>query len=99
MRQTVTTALRRALEVLDGRRPGGQLAALFEPAPLRYWRAEAARRPGSGSACLLRTRVCSPDAAAVEVAATCRIDGRVRAVAARFERSGPGWVCSAVRLL
>jgi hypothetical protein len=37
-----------------------------------------------------------PDAA--EVAAVCRIDGRVRALAARFERRGAAWCCTVLRL-
>jgi hypothetical protein len=43
-------------------------------------------------------RLCLPAPGAAEVAAVCGIDGRVRALAARFERRGGRWLCTAVRL-
>jgi hypothetical protein len=88
-----------ALEVLAGRRPAGHLSGHFEPAALRYLRA-VGRRPGSGPARLTSLRVCTPHPGAAEVAAVCCLDGRVRALAARFERAeGPGgWRCTVLRL-
>lgn len=98
-RRTITAAVRTALEVLDGRRSAGQLQDVFDQAPLRYWRAEVGRRATASPVRLLGARLCGPGPASVEVAATCAIDGRVRALAARFDRRGSGWRCTAVRLI
>lgn len=98
-RRAITAAVRTALEVLDGRRPLAQLREVFDRTPLRYWRAEVGRYDAATPARLLRVRLCRPGAASVEVAATCAIGGRVRAMAARFERQGPGWRCTTVRLI
>jgi hypothetical protein len=97
-RRAVGSTLRLAIEVLDGRRTPDQLEARLDPSPLGYWRAEAARkRPGAASR-VLRLRVFLPHSDAAEVAAVCRIDGRVRALAARFERRGGAWCCAVLRL-
>jgi hypothetical protein len=96
--RVVTRILRLALEVLDGRRPPVQLAPHFAPGPLRYWRAATAQRTARAAARHGRLRLCLPRAGAAEVAVTCRIDGRVRALAARFERLDAAWCCTAVRL-
>ncbi|HEY0811644.1 MAG TPA: Rv3235 family protein, partial [Pseudonocardia sp.] len=75
-----------------------QLDSRLDTNPLGYWRAEAARkRPGAPSR-VLRLRVFLPHPDAAEVAAVCRIDGRVRALAARFERRGQAWCCTVLRL-
>jgi uncharacterized protein DUF6459 len=94
----VTRILRLALEVLDGRRPPVQLAQHFAPGPLRYWRAAAGQRVPRAAAQHGRLRLCLPRAGAAEVAVTCHVDGRVRAVAARFERHDGRWRCVAVRM-
>jgi hypothetical protein len=92
--------LQLALEALDGRRPLGHLAPHFAPSALRYLR--AARRPPSGEpARLTSVHLCRPGPAAAEVAAVCRFAGRVRALAARFERPPERprtWQCVAIRL-
>jgi hypothetical protein len=44
-------------------------------------------------------RLCLPRSGAAEVAVTCELDGRVRALAARFERRRAGWCCTVLRLL
>jgi Family of unknown function (DUF6459) len=94
---TAHTVLRLLLEVLDGRRPAVQLAAHLAPGALRYVR--AAGRRGSGRSRLSSVRICRPAEAAAEVAAVYRLDGRARAVAARFEREPDGtWRCVALRL-
>lgn len=89
--------LRLLLEVLDGRRPVTQLAGHLAPTALRYVR--AAGRRGSGRSRLTSLRICRPAAGAAEVAAVYRLDGRARAVAARFERDAQGaWRCAVLRL-
>jgi hypothetical protein len=95
--------LRLALEVLGGRRPAAHLAGQLAPAALRYLRAAEARRPpGSAPGRLTSLRLCRPHPRAAEVAAVYRLDGRARALAARFERCGddPGdWRCVVLRLV
>ncbi|MCO1654701.1 Rv3235 family protein [Pseudonocardia humida] len=93
--------LRIVIEVLDGRRPPAHLDAAADPSVLRYWRAaREVRRTGTPTR-LGRMRVCLPAPGVAEVAAVCTVDGRVRALAARFERGGTGlrgWRWTAVRL-
>ncbi len=103
----VTRLLRLALEVFDGHRPLAHLAPHVEPHVLRYWRAAVHQRgvpaaPSPGGR--LRTRpgrphVFLPGNGVAEVAVTCRMDGRARALAARFERDDRTWRCVAIRLL
>lgn len=99
VRQHVQQVLRLTLEVLDGRRPIAQLGAFIDPSTLRYLRAVGRRGPGPSR--LTSLRMCRPRPDAVEAAAVYRVDGRVRALAARFEqldgRSG-SWQCVAMRL-
>jgi hypothetical protein len=95
----VTRVLRLALEVLDGRRPPGQLAVHFAPGPLRYWRAALGQRRTRTPARRGRLRLCMPRSGIAEIAVTCRIDGSFRALAARFEHTDGRWRCTAVRLL
>ena len=99
-RRALSGSLRVAMEVLDGRRPAAQLVHHFEDRPLRYWRAAAHRRQVRAPARVVRMRLCLPRTGAAEVAAVCDIDGRVRALAARYERPGSGhpWRCTALRL-
>lgn len=99
VRRAVGATLRVAIETLDGRRTFDQLAACLAPGPLGYWRAESARRRSGGASRVLRLRVFLPHPEAAEVAAVCRVDGQVRALAARFERRGPLWRCTVLRLM
>jgi len=99
VRRSVGTTLRLAVEVFDGRRPPEQLANRLDPGTLGRWRAARACRRTSGVSRLLRLRLCLPHAEAAEVAAVCRVDGRVRALAARFERHGPAWTCTHLQLV
>jgi Family of unknown function (DUF6459) len=99
VRGAVGSTLRLAIEVLDGRRTPDQLETRLDPSPLGYWRAEAARKRSGAASRVLRLRVFLPHPDAAEVAAVCRIDGRVRALAARFERRGPAWCCTVLRLV
>jgi hypothetical protein len=94
----IAPALRLALEVFDGRRAPEQLGPLATPEVLRYWRAARGQRRPRTPARLVTMRLCLPAPGAAEVAAVCGIDGRVRALAARFERRGGRWLCTAVRL-
>jgi hypothetical protein len=95
----IAPLLRVALEVLDGRRPPGHLDPHVSPAARRYWRAARGQRRDRTPARLLRLRVCVPAPGAAEVAAVCAVDGRTRALAARFEQRRSGWCCTVVRLL
>jgi hypothetical protein len=94
--------LRLAVEVLDGRRPLAHLAPHLAPPALRYVR--AARRTGAvhrEASRLTSLHLSRPVEEAVEVAAVCRLAGRVRALAARFEGHAgdpAGWRCVTVRL-
>lgn len=97
--RTAVQLLRTALEVLDGRRPPGQVESRFTPEVLRYWRATAAQRRVRTPARFARLRVCVPRSGVAEVAVTCDVDGRPRALAARLERAGATWRCTALRLM
>jgi hypothetical protein len=100
-RQSVGRILRLALEVLDGRRPPVQLTGHVAAPVLRYWRAAAQQRSVRSPARFSRMRLCLPRPGIAEVAVACAMDGRVRALAARFERAdngGTGWRCTALRL-
>jgi hypothetical protein len=91
--------LRLAVEVFDGRRPPEQLSTRLDPGTLGRWRAARSRRRTAAVSRVLRLRLCLLHAEAAEVAAVCRIDGRVRALAARFERHGPAWTCTLLQLV
>jgi Family of unknown function (DUF6459) len=94
----IVPVLRLALEVLDGRRAAEHLGGLTSPEVLRYWRAARGQRRARTPARLTGLRVCLPMPGTAEVAAVCAIDGRVRALATRFERRAGRWQCTAVRL-
>jgi hypothetical protein len=96
--RAVTRVVRLALEVLDGRRSAVQLAAHFAPTALRYWRAATGQRTPRAPARHGPLRLCLPRPGAAEVAVTCHVDGRVRALAARFEHLDGRWCCTTVRL-
>jgi Family of unknown function (DUF6459) len=94
-----TRILRLALEVLAGRRSHVQLAPHFAPEPLRYWRALLGQRLSRTPVRRGRMHLCMPRSGVAEIAVPCEIDGAVRALAARFERTDGHWHCTAVRLL
>jgi len=97
LRTSAHAVLRLLLDVLDGWRPAGHLAEHLAPPALRYVR--AASRRGGGRSRLTSVRICRPAAGAAEVAAVYRLDGRARALAARFEQAQQGtWRCVAVRI-
>ena len=89
------------VDVLDQRRPAKCLGDLVEPLVLRYLRAVPAGMDGlRGGVRLLSFHPAQPREGAVEVAATIRLRGRRRALAASFELAGiDRWVCQTVRIL
>jgi hypothetical protein len=101
---SLARVFRHVLEVLDGRRPVGQLRSLlpgvaFEALLTRL----RTMRPGSRHV-LRGMRTCYPTRTAVEVSAVIGIRTpagreRVIAAAARFEDDGEQWVCTVLRLL
>ncbi|WP_226363424.1 Rv3235 family protein [Pseudonocardia abyssalis] len=96
----IVRLLRLGCEVLDGRRPTGQLAAHSEDEVVRYWRVVAARRPVTrrSPARFRRVRLCHPRPDAAEVALAVELDGQVRALAARFDLHDGRWRWTAVRI-
>lgn len=98
LRANVGTTLLLVLDVLDGRRPPWQLTSQLAPEAMRVVR--SAGRRGNGRSRLTSLRICRPTPDAAEVAAVYQLDGRTRAVAARFERgtADPRWRCVAIRL-
>ncbi len=84
--------------MFDGRRPVTHIADHAAPAVLRYWQVASRQRRLRAPARFTRMRLCLPRSGVAEVAATCDIDGRARALAARFERAGGHWLWTAVRL-
>jgi hypothetical protein len=100
LRRSLGGIVRLALEVLDRRRPLAHIAAHFSESALRCWRVAAEQRRVRGPSRIGRLLVCVPRPGAAEVTAVCTIDGRVRALAARFDQAHAGapWRCTAVRL-
>lgn len=101
---TLWMLIRRMLEVLDGRRPIGQLHSLLPGAAFEALLTRLrTTRPGTRHK-LTRLRTCFPTIVAVEVTAVIEVtdpdgDTRVIAAAARFERDGDRWPCTALRLI
>jgi hypothetical protein len=104
---TAHRALGLVLEVLDRRRPLIHLRPMLTAHAFRYVTVVTDRLPTSaprGDARVLSIRMCQPTEHVAEVAAVCRLNGRHRAVAARFEhlpdpRSGRlRWCCAVIQL-
>ncbi|MEV8611825.1 Rv3235 family protein [Amycolatopsis sp. NPDC051373] len=93
----LTGRLNAILEVLGGRRAAAQVQNLVDPALfarlLTHSRLPSTRhRVGT-------LHVCHPTDLALEAATTIRNGPRVLALAARFERTRTGWVCTRFHLL
>ncbi|MCF7550919.1 Rv3235 family protein [Pseudonocardia sp. WMMC193] len=87
------------VEVLDQRRAARQVRDRVHPRVLPYLQAVPADAIGShGAARLLHVRPVQPHEGAVEVAATIRLRGRRRALAASFELHN-SWICQPIRIL
>jgi hypothetical protein len=114
LRRHVERVLRLTFEVLDGRRPLGQLAPHLAPSTVRYMRAALAQRPARQAPSRMTSlHLCLPRSGVAEVAAVYRRGPGARALAARFERAcgdridarspqaggRPEWRCVALRLL
>ncbi len=84
--------------MFDGNRPAAHIAGRASPSVLRYWQVATQRRRPRTAARFSRLRLCLPRHGVAEVAVTCEVDGRARALAARFERARTGWCCTALRL-
>ncbi|WP_162958274.1 Rv3235 family protein [Nocardia yunnanensis] len=101
-REFAGKALRVAMEVLDGRRPAGQLGPLAEPAVVAAVRtlAGARRLPGRelGSATLTRVDVIIAEPGKAEVCAGYDRGARHFALAARIVRGRSGWRLAAFRV-
>ncbi|MGV9832639.1 Rv3235 family protein [Nocardia niigatensis] len=101
-RQFAGATLRLALEVLDGRRPAGQLGPLAEPAVVAAVRtlAGAGRLPGRdlGTATLTRVDVIMAGPGQAEVCAGYDRGGRRFALAARIVHGRSGWRLAAFRV-
>lgn len=96
---TATRTVAMLVDVLDQRRSPRQVRDLVHPRVLRYLRAVPAEVTGShGGARLLSVRAVQPHEGAVEVAASVRLRGRRRALAASFELA-ERWTCETVRIL
>lgn len=101
---TLWMLVRRMLEVLDGRRPIAQLHSLLPGAAFEALLTRLRTiRPGTRHK-LFRLRTCFPTKRAVEVTAVIEVTDpggatRVIAAAARFERVGDRWPCTALRLM
>lgn len=87
------------MQVLDGHRAAAQLAPLMATTEVGYLCSIVAGVRPRTSSQVLRVRVTQPSATAGEVAAVIRVNGRPRAVAARFERDGQAWRCTLLRVL
>ncbi|WP_199730608.1 Rv3235 family protein [Amycolatopsis panacis] len=93
----LTQRLKAILEVLAGRRPAVQIQSLVDDALF-------ARLSAHGPLPGLRYRVgdlhvCQPSDTAIETSTTLITHGRVHAVAARFELTRTGWVCTRFHVL
>lgn len=90
--------LRRALEVVDRRRPSAQLRTLMSPLVIDVVTAMARSRPGA-TATLRQVRLrAATESAGAEVFATYTRAGRVRAIAARIEILSGRWQMTALQI-
>jgi hypothetical protein len=99
VRLLIGQALRVLFEAIDGHRPVEQVAKVATAPVVRHVRAARTCRRRDRVTRLRSVRICRPTEDAAEVASVVGFDGRVRAVAARFERTSAGWCCVALSIL
>jgi hypothetical protein len=92
-------ALKVLFGAIDGLRPIEQMAKVAAAPVVRHVRAARACQRGGRATRLRSVRICRPTEDVAEVAAVVGFDGRVRAVAVRFERTSAGWCCTALNIL
>ncbi|KZB87683.1 Rv3235 family protein [Amycolatopsis regifaucium] len=86
------------LEACDGRRPAVQVQPILDPALHRVLLDRARRRPPGGYR-PKSIHLCHPADGVIEACATVEQNSRCLALAARFERTPTGWVCTRFQLL
>ncbi len=93
IRRLVTTIL----EACDGRRPAIQVRPIVDPS-LYGMLLDRGRRPGDGYV-TRSVHLCHPADGAIEACATVEHGTRYVALAARFQRTRSGWLCTRFHLL
>jgi hypothetical protein len=98
---TAARTVRLLVDVLDQRRPPRQVADLAAPRVLRYIAAAPTESGGlRGGVRLMTCRTAQPHEGAVEVAASIRMAGKRRALAASFSLVDFNrWLCTTIRIL
>ncbi|WP_052674997.1 Rv3235 family protein [Amycolatopsis orientalis] len=86
------------LEACDGRRPAAQIEPILDPALHPVLIARSRQRPPGGYR-PKSIHLCHPADGVIEACATVEQNGRCLALAARFERTPAGWVCTRFHLL
>ncbi|OXM52170.1 Rv3235 family protein [Amycolatopsis alba] len=97
-RRQVGRLLTTILEACDGRRPASQVRPILDPALHSALLDKGRRRPPGGYR-PKSIHLCHPADGVVEACATVEQNGRSLALAARFERTPTGWVCTRFHLL
>ena len=96
-RQFAGRMMTKILEACQGRRPLAQIRQLLEPE--LYERLLAAEPPGKQPCVMRSVHTCRPADNTVESCATVHSGPRAFAIAARFEISPTGWLCTRFELL
>jgi hypothetical protein len=89
--------LRAAVEVLGGRRPARQLSALLRPDLLAYL-VSLQESAGHLEPRVVKVFAQQHPGGVLEVVALVTLSTGVRALAARFEKQGSRWQCTALQL-
>lgn len=94
----LTQRLNAILEVLAGRRAAGQLRPLVDEALFSRLSSQGLM-PGIRHHVAGELRVCRPTETALETSTIIHSGPRVLALAARFEKTRTGWVCTRFHIL
>ncbi|WP_414939480.1 Rv3235 family protein [Amycolatopsis sp. cmx-11-51] len=94
----VSRLLTTILEACDGRRPAVQVQPILDPALHSALLDRGRRRPPGGYR-PKSIHLCHPADGVIEACATVEQNERFLALAARFERTSTGWVCTRFNLL